>query len=85
MGVLIACASDAVVNLARDYNHVIDVWQLQRHPVFAPLIAVLAGHAQAYLQQLGFDHAKTALHIQRCWPVLSEAGQVVGRHHHPNA
>ncbi|MCP9881442.1 hypothetical protein KBY65_02965 [Cyanobium sp. Alchichica 3B3-8F6] len=61
------------------------VWQLQRHRVFAPLIAVLAGHAQAYLQQLGFDHAKTALHIQRCWPVLSEAGQVVGRHHHPNA
>jgi uncharacterized protein (TIGR02466 family) len=26
-----------------------------------------------------------ALHIQRCWPVLSEPGQVVGRHHHPNA
>lgn len=26
-----------------------------------------------------------ALHLQRCWPVLSEPGQVVGRHHHPNA
>jgi hypothetical protein len=26
-----------------------------------------------------------ALHLQRCWPVVSEAGQVVGRHHHPNA
>lgn len=61
------------------------VWQLQRHPVFAPLISSLTGHAQAYLQQLGFDRSGVALHIQRCWPVLSEAGQVVGRHHHPNA
>ena len=26
-----------------------------------------------------------ALHIQRCWPVVSELDQVVGRHHHPNA
>jgi hypothetical protein len=25
------------------------------------------------------------LHIQRAWPVVSEPGQVVGRHHHPNA
>jgi len=61
------------------------VWQLHRHPVFAPLIDRLVPHAWAYLQGLGFDPARLALHIQRCWPVLSEAGQVVGRHHHPNA
>ncbi len=61
------------------------VWQLHRHPVFAPLLAQIAGQAQAYLGQLGFDPARVALHIQRCWPVLGEPGQVVGRHHHPNA
>lgn len=61
------------------------VWQLHRHPCFAPLLAEITGHAKLYLQQLGFDPAQVALHIQRCWPVLSEPGQVVGRHHHPNA
>ena len=61
------------------------VWQLQQHPVFAGLIAELVGQARRYLEQLGFDLSQVALHIQRCWPVLSEADQVVGRHHHPNA
>ena len=61
------------------------VWQLQRHPSFAPLIEVLVAHAGAYLEGLGFECSRVALHIQRCWPVVSEAGQVVGRHHHPNA
>lgn len=61
------------------------VWQLHRHPIFAPLIEVVGTHARAYLQNLGFDPARVALHIQRCWPVVSEHGQVVGRHHHPNA
>lgn len=61
------------------------VWRLHEHPTFAPLIAGLAAHAEGYLVQLGFDPARVALHIQRCWPVLSEPGQVVGRHHHPNA
>lgn len=61
------------------------VWQLHRHPVFAPLIAQLTVHAWRYLQKLGFDRRRVALHLQRCWPVLSEPGQVVGRHHHPNA
>ena len=61
------------------------LWQLHRDPRFAPLIATLLGHGQAYLQQLGFDTSRIALHLQRCWPVLSEPGQVVGRHHHPNA
>jgi uncharacterized protein (TIGR02466 family) len=61
------------------------VWRLHEHPSFAPLIAGLAAQAQGYLTRLGFDPARVALHIQRCWPVLSEPGQVVGRHHHPNA
>jgi len=26
-----------------------------------------------------------ALHLQRCWPVISDWDQAVGRHHHPNA
>ena len=41
--------------------------------------------ARAYLEAVGFDPTRVALHLQRCWPVVSEAGQVVGRHHHPNA
>ena len=31
------------------------------------------------MQQLGFDRSRLALHIQRCWPVLSEVGQMVGK------
>lgn len=61
------------------------VWQLQLEAVFAPLIAELVLQAHNYLEQLGFDRRQVALHVQRCWPVLSEPGQVVGRHHHPNA
>jgi uncharacterized protein (TIGR02466 family) len=61
------------------------VAQLHHHPLFAPLIAQLALHAGGYLDSLGFDRRRLALHIQRCWPVVSEEGQVVGRHHHPNA
>ena len=61
------------------------VWQLHRHPTFAPLISLLTGHAGVYLEGLGFERSRVALHLQRCWPVVSEAGQVVGRHHHPNA
>jgi len=61
------------------------VWQLQRHQLFAGLIAELLDHARGYLLKLGFDLGQVALHIQRCWPVLSEPDQVVGRHHHPNA
>jgi uncharacterized protein (TIGR02466 family) len=61
------------------------VWQLHCHPTFAPLIESLGRHASQYLEELGFERSRLALHIQRCWPVVSEAGQVVGRHHHPNA
>lgn len=58
---------------------------LHHDPLFAPLIATLAGHALAYLEGLGFDRRRVALHVQRSWPVISEPGQQVGRHHHPNA
>lgn len=61
------------------------VWQLHRHTLFAPLVSTIVGFAHAYLGQLGFDSSQVALHLQRCWPVLSDPGQVVGRHHHPNA
>ena len=61
------------------------VWQLHRHPAFSALIDQLLVHARTYLQQLGFDLDQVALHIQRCWPVVSGWDQVVGRHHHPNA
>jgi uncharacterized protein (TIGR02466 family) len=61
------------------------VWRLHEHATFAPLIRELTNHAQRYLSQLGFNLDQVALHVQRCWPVLSEPGQVVGRHHHPNA
>jgi uncharacterized protein (TIGR02466 family) len=58
---------------------------LHHDPLFAPLIARLAGHALEYLGALGFDRRRLALHIQRSWAVISEPGEVVGRHHHPNA
>lgn len=61
------------------------VWQLQQQPLFAPLLRLLLDQAWAYLEALGFDPDRLAVHIQRCWPVVSEHGQVVGRHHHPNA
>ncbi|MFM6131029.1 MAG: putative 2OG-Fe(II) oxygenase [Sphaerospermopsis kisseleviana] len=61
------------------------VWQLQRHVDFTALISTLLGHAWRYLEELGFAREAVALHLQRCWPVVSEPGQVVGRHHHPNA
>ncbi|MGL6133456.1 MAG: putative 2OG-Fe(II) oxygenase [Prochlorococcaceae cyanobacterium] len=61
------------------------VWQLHHHATFSPLIAELTNHVRSYLDQLGFDPRKLTLHLQRCWPVLSEPTQVVGRHHHPNA
>lgn len=61
------------------------VWQLHRLPAFAAISRAVEAEAWAYLRQLGFDPAQVALHIQRAWPVVSEPGQVVGRHHHPNA
>ena len=61
------------------------VSQLHNQPLFAPLVTAIAGHAAGYLEALGFGLDRLCLHIQRCWPVVSELGQVVGRHHHPNA
>jgi len=61
------------------------IWQLHRLPAFASITAQVQQQAWAYLEQLGFQPGRVALHIQRSWPVVSELGQVVGRHHHPNA
>ncbi|MFM7086990.1 MAG: putative 2OG-Fe(II) oxygenase [Cyanobium sp.] len=61
------------------------IWQLHHHPRFAPLLQRLAPSVHAYLEALGFGCDQLSIHLQRCWPVVSEAGQVVGRHHHPNA
>ena len=61
------------------------VWQLHRHAAFAGLVEQVGVQARTYVSRLGFDPERVALHLQRCWPVLSEPGQVVGRHHHPNA
>jgi 5-oxoprolinase (ATP-hydrolysing) subunit B len=61
------------------------VWQVHRLPAFEWLRRQVESQAWAYLEALGFDIGRLALFIQRCWPVVSEAGMVVGRHHHPNA
>ncbi|MFM8525847.1 MAG: TIGR02466 family protein [Cyanobacteriota bacterium] len=61
------------------------VWQFHRHPACAWLKQQVARQSLAYLRSVGFDTDRVALHVQRCWPVVSEPGQVVGRHHHPNA
>jgi uncharacterized protein (TIGR02466 family) len=59
--------------------------ELHNDSLFAPLLARLALHAWAYITELGFDRRRLALHIQRSWAVVSEPGELVGRHHHPNA
>jgi uncharacterized protein (TIGR02466 family) len=59
--------------------------RLHHHPSFAPLFRRLGAAASNYVTALGFDRSRVALHLQRAWPVVSEAGQGIGRHHHPNA
>jgi len=61
------------------------VWQFHRNPACTALRTQVAAEARAYLQGVGYDLSRVALHLQRCWPVVSDPGQVVGRHHHPNA
>ena len=61
------------------------VWQLHRQAPFASVTRLVLDQAWRYLEGVGFRHNAVALHIQRAWPVLSEPGQVIGRHHHPNA
>lgn len=73
---------DPVCAWTGDINN---VWQLHQHPIFTALIDELSSHVWAYLEALGFERQRVALHLQRCWPVVSAPGQVVGRHHHPNA
>jgi uncharacterized protein (TIGR02466 family) len=59
--------------------------ELHHHPAFAPLLGRLAAAAGDYVAALGFERQRVALHLQRAWPVVSEEGQGIGRHHHPNA
>lgn len=61
------------------------VWQFHRNPACDGLSRSVGRHAWTYLRNLGFDPSQVALHVQRSWPVVSEPGQVIGRHHHPNA
>jgi uncharacterized protein (TIGR02466 family) len=61
------------------------IWCLHRETCFAWLLESVRRETVHYLTALGFDLGQVALHLQRSWPVVSEPGQVVGRHHHPNA
>jgi len=61
------------------------VWQVHRLPAFEWLRSRLEVEAWNYLQALGFQLNQVELFIQRSWPVVSEAGLELGRHHHPNA
>ena len=61
------------------------IWQVHRLEAFTAITAEVGRQAWAYLKELGFREGSVALHVQRAWPVVSEVGQVVGRHHHPNA
>lgn len=62
-----------------------EAWQVHRLPSFSWLRRQVEIHSLAYIKALGFDLQKVGLWIQRSWPVVSEPGQVVGRHHHPTA
>ena len=61
------------------------VWQLHLHPACRLITEQVIQRVWGYLDATGFDLTRLELHLQRCWPVLSDWGQVVGRHHHPNA
>ena len=61
------------------------VWQLHDHDDFRGLTDQVVACVWDYLDATGFQCQLLDLHLQRCWPVLSEWGQVVGRHHHPTA
>ena len=61
------------------------VWQVHEHPDLQPLADQVIQRVWTYLDATGFDCHLVDLHLQRSWPVFSEWGQVVGRHHHPNA
>ena len=59
--------------------------QIHRCQDAAWLVEQLDRHVADYLLGLGFKPGSVCVHIQRSWPVISEPGQLIGRHHHPNA
>jgi len=61
------------------------VWQLHRHSDFVDLATLVTDQAWNYPHAVGFDLDQVALHLQRCWPVVSDCDQLFGRYHHPNA
>ena len=61
------------------------VWQLHQQQPFQALAQLVVEQAWSYLDSLGFERSQVALHLQSCWPVISDWDQAVGRHHHPNA
>jgi len=61
------------------------VWQVHELPDLQPLADQVIRKVWGYLDATGFDCQQVDLHLQRSWPVFSDFGQVVGRHHHPNA
>ena len=60
------------------------VWQLHQQQPFQALAQLVVQQAWSYLDSLGFERSQVALHLQRCWPVISDWDQAVGRHHQPN-
>ena len=58
---------------------------IHAHPDFAWLRQQVEAQVLGFCQQLGFDTDALELMIQRAWPIVSEPGQSIGAHHHPNA
>ncbi|WP_126148098.1 2OG-Fe(II) oxygenase family protein [Synechococcus elongatus] len=58
---------------------------VHEHPDFAWLRSQVEVEALQFCQALGFQTEALQLWIQRSWPVVSEPGQSIGAHHHPNA
>jgi uncharacterized protein (TIGR02466 family) len=61
------------------------VWQVHRHPAFQWLTRNVETHVRRFSSGLGFGADAVGFQFQRSWPVVSEGGQGVGPHHHPNA
>ena len=59
------------------------VWQLHQQQPFQALAELVVEQAWSYLGSIGFERSQVALHLQRCWPVISDWDQAIGRHHHP--
>ena len=61
------------------------VWQLHQDERLQALVQQVNDQVWSSLNSIGFARSQVALHLQRCWPVISDWDQAVGRHHHPNA